>query len=282
MIILAIVGFLALDALFIVDQRQQCIVLQFGELKKVHKEPGLKFKVPFIQEVVYYEKRVLDYDLPPIDVTTLDQKKLVIDTYTRYRITDPVKFYKSVTPASEVGARAQLNSFVSSTVQSVMGQVLLRDTLSPKRAETMSQIEGRIRDKAKSIGLDIIDVRIIRTELPINNRKAVFARMNADLRRFAFKNRAEGEEAAKKIRSSADKDRTIILAEAEKIANTKRGEGESKALKIEMKAYAKSPELFDFDKRMKLYEESFDDQTSYVLSTNSDLLKNFKGFESIK
>ena len=188
-------------SVFTVDQTSQAIVLQFGEWRKVHTTPGLKFKIPFIQEVTFYDKRVLDYDLPPIQITTGDQKRLVVDTYTRYRISDPLLFFRTIKPASEMGAQMRLEALISSSVRNVLGKIPLRTMLSAERSGIMHQIEQEVRSMATPLGLEIIDVRIIRTELPIENRNAVFARMNAELGRFAMENRAKGAEAAQGILS---------------------------------------------------------------------------------
>ena len=262
-------------SIFTVDQTSQAIVLQFGEWQKVHTTPGLKFKVPLIQEVTYYDKRVLDYDLPPIHVTTGDQKRLVVDTYTRYRIHDPLLFFRTIKPATETGAQMRLEAIISSSVRNVLGKIPLRTMLSAERSGIMRQIEQEVRAMAAPLGLEIVDVRIIRTELPVENRNAVFARMNAELGRFAMENRAKGAEAALGIRAEADKENVIVLAQAEQQAQVLRGEGEAEATKIAIEASATNKDLYTFYRTMEIYREAFGSDTNLILSTDNELLNFF-------
>lgn len=263
------------SSVFIVDQTNQAIVLLFGESKKVHTTPGLKFKLPFIEEVTFYDKRVLDYDLPPIQITTGDQKRLVVDTYTRYRITDPLLFFQTVKPATELGAQMRFEALISSSVRNVLGKIPLRNMLSADRSAIMRQIEEEVRAMSAPLGLSIVDVRIIRTELPAENRNAVFARMNSELDRFAKENRAKGAEVAQGIKSRAEKERTILLAEAQKKSQITRGEGDAQAIKISTEAFSKDPEFYHFYKTMETYRESLGEETSLVLSTDSALFNMF-------
>lgn len=264
------------ELFFVVDQRSQAIVLQFGELRHVHEAPGLKVKIPFIQEVTFYEKRVLDFDLPEVRITTGDQKRMLVDTYTRYRISDAILFFRSIKPANEQGAAMRLEALVSSTVRNVLGKIELRTLLSEERSKIMRQINDEVQKLTKPLGIEIIDVRIIRTELPSENRKAVFARMNSELERIAKENRAKGAEKALEIKSTADKDRVIILAEANKKALEIRGEGDKKSITIATEAAKEDPELFAFDRSMRALKESLKQgTTTMVLGTDSDLFKYF-------
>lgn len=273
-LIAAVILFIS-TSVFTVDQTSQAIVLQFGEWRKVYTTPGLKFKIPFIQDVSYYDKRVLDYDLPPIHITTGDQKRLVVDTYTRYRISDALLFFRTIKPASELGAQMRLEALISSSVRNVLGKIPLRTMLSAERSDIMRQIEQEVRAMAAPLGLEIIDVRIIRTELPIENRNAVFARMNAELGRFAMENRAKGAEAAQGIRAEADKESIIILAQAEQQAQTLRGQGEGDAIKIAIEAFGSHKELYKFYRTMETYKKSFNTETNIVLSTDNELFSFF-------
>jgi membrane protease subunit HflC len=266
------------SSLFTVDQTSQAIVLQFGEFKKVHQTSGLKVKIPFIQEVIFYEKRILDYDLPPIHVTTQDQKRLVVDTYTRYKIYDPLLFFKTVKPANEVGARLRLEAVISSAVRNVLGRVALRNMLSSERSNIMRQIDEEVRSSSKPLGIEIVDVRIIKTELPVENRNAVFARMNSELDRFAKENRAKGEELAQSIKANADKEKTILLAEATKKSEITRGEGDAQAIKLSVDAYGKNPDFYKFYRTMESYEQILQSDTSLVLSTNNGLMEKLTNF----
>lgn len=256
---------------FTVQQTQQAIVLQFGELKHVHDIPGLKLKLPLIQEVLYYERRVLDFDLQPITVTTADQKRLEVNTYSRYRIADPVMFFQSIKPSNEAGAQMRLETIISSSVRNVLGRVPLRNLLSEERSKIMLQILQEIRHLASPLGIDIVDIRIIRTELPPANRDAVFARMNAELDRIAKENRAKGFEIAQGIKAKAEKERTVLLAEAQKNAQTVKGEGEAQAMQIATQALGIDPNFYNFYRSMQVYRESFSDDTTLVFSTDHEL-----------
>lgn len=270
---------IATSAVFTVDQRSQVIVLQFGELRRVVNTPGLKLKVPFVQEVTYYEKRVLDFDLPAIPITTGDQKRILVDTYTRYRINDPVQFFQSIKPADEKGAAMRLEAIVSSTVRNVIGKIPLRNLLSEERSAIMKQINTEVFRLTKPLGLEIIDVRIIRTELPVENRKAVFGRMNSELERIAKENLAKGAEKAQEIRSTAEKDRSIILAQAQKEAQELKGEGEAAALEIVSNTLGKDPEFYGFYRSLETYKKVLKPGSTMVLSSDNELFKYFSNPE---
>lgn len=266
------------DSLFVVNQITQALVLRFGEYSRVYTDPGLKVKIPFIEEVISYEKRVLDYDLPSIYVTTQDQKRLVVNTYTRYKISDPLKFFQSVKPASEVGARLRLEAIISSSVRNVLGRVELRTMLRKERSENMHKILEDVRTLSAPLGITIVDVRIIRTELPNENRNAVFARMNSELVLFAKENRAKGEQAAIAIRATADKERTILLAEANRKAEEIRGSGDAKAIEIATAAYGADPDFYEFYRTLESYKHAIKPGSSFLLSTNNDYTKNLTNY----
>lgn len=261
------------DALFIVDQVTQAIVLRFGEYRRIHTEPGLKIKVPFVEETIFYETRILDYDLPSIYVTTQDQKRLVVNTYTRYKISDPLKFFQSVKPASEIGARLRLEAIISSSVRNVLGKVELRTMLRKERSDNMHQILEEVRAIAEPLGITIVDVRIIRTELPSENRNAVFARMNSELVRFAKENRAKGEEAAIAIRAKADKEKTIILADANKKSEEIKGSGDARAIEIAAESFGVDSEFYEFYRTLESYRQGIKPGSSFLLSTSNEYTK---------
>lgn len=265
--------------IFTVDQTKQAIVLQFGELRKVHSTPGLKFKLPFIQDVLFYEKRVLNFDFPEVRITTGDQKRLLVDTYTRYRIVDPTLFFKTVKPANEQGAAMRLEAYVTSTVRNVLGKVPLRNLLSEERPKIMKSIEREVDTLARPLGIAIVDVRIIRTELPTENRDAVFNRMISALNQIAKGNRASGEKIGQEIRSAADRDVSIILANAQQKAQDIRGQGEAKSIEILGAALSKNPEFYGFYRSMQAYREALGEGTTLVLSTDNDLFKYFNAPE---
>lgn len=261
--------------IFTVDQTKQAIVLQFGELRKVHTTPGLKVKLPFIQDVLFYEKRVLNFDFPEVRITTGDQKRLLVDTYTRYRIIDPILFFQTVKPASEQGASMRLEAFVTSTVRNVLGKVPLRNLLSEERPKIMKSIEREVDALARPLGIAIVDVRIIRTELPMENRDAVFSRMISALNQIAKGNRATGEKIGQEIRSAADRDQSIILATAQQKAQDIRGQGEAKSIEILGAALGKNPEFYEFYRTMQTYRETLGEGTTLVLTTDNDLFRFF-------
>lgn len=265
---------------FIVNQTKQALVLQFGECKTVHQEPGLKFKLPFIQDILFFEKRVLNADLQPIQVTTHDQKRLVVNTYTRYRIADPLKFYKNMQPATEDRARAGLEIIVSSAVRNILGRADLRDILNPKRAVILKRINEEVKKVVEPLGLSIIDIRIIRTGLPPENKKAVFGRMNADLARYATQNRANGEKAAQIARAEADYQRTVILTNAIKKAQSLKGEGDAKAITIGANSYGRNIEFYSFYRNLESYKTSLRNEhgtTQFMMSSSMDYLHLLRG-----
>lgn len=273
---LGILAFLGLNSLFIVHQTEQAIVLQFGELQTVHVEPGLKFKIPFIQDVIYYDSRVLSYDLPPVNVMTIEQKPLLLDAYVRYKIKDPVNFFKSLKPSTESTARDRLKNLVESSVKNIIGKVTLPALLSKERTDVMKQIQVEVNNQTEKLGLEIVDVRIVRAELPEKNRNAVFNQMNAELAQFAKENRAKGDEMAQGIRAKADTEKARILAEAEKESRTIKGEADATAIKVTNEAFSKDPELYNVIKSLEAYEKTLTADTNVVLSTNSDFFSLLK------
>lgn len=263
------------SSIFVVDQVNQAVVLQFGEAKAFHNEPGLKFKLPFIQEVMFYEKRIIDYDSDPIYVMTVDQKRLNVDAYVRYRIIDALSFFRSVSPANEIGARMRLDAVVSSSIKNVLGKVELLKLLSAERVSIMKQIRDDVTVLSKSLGLEIIDVRIIRTELPTENRRAVFDRMNSILIRTAKQNRAEGDEKARGIRANAERERAVLLAEAQQKAQGVRGKGDATAIEITNKSFGVDIEFYNFYRSLESYRQTMQSETSMVLSADHPYLHHF-------
>lgn len=215
---------LATSSLFIVNQAEQAIVLQFGDPKRVIQDPGLKVKLPFVQNVVYYDKRLLDFAPPSEEVIASDQKRLVIDAYARYRIVDPLRFYQSI--GSEALAQTRLGATISGSLRRVIGNVTLAQILSDERSRIMEEIRLDVNKAAANFGLDVVDVRLRRADLPEENSQAIFARMQSEREREAREFRAQGAELAQRIRSRAERERTVIIAEAQRQAQILRGEGE--------------------------------------------------------
>jgi modulator of FtsH protease HflC len=264
----------AYSALFVVDQTQQAIVLQFGEFKSVVRDPGLHVKLPFIQDVVYYDRRVLDSEPPTEEVIASDQKRLVVDGFARFRIADPLLFYKSV--GTEAGARPRLDSIISASLRRVLGNVTLASVLSAERSNIMKTITEETRVQAKPFGIDVLDVRLRRADLPEENNQAVYARMQSERQREAQEFRAQGDEFAQRIRSVAERERTVIIAEAQKQSQILRGQGEGESVKIYADAFGKDKDFFAFYRSMQAYREALGGQnTTMVLSPDSDFFRFF-------
>ncbi len=267
--------FVLANSLFIVSQTNQALVFQFREVKQVVKDPGLHFKVPFIQDIDYIEKRVLPYDLPSQEVILADRKRLEIDAFARYRIADPLLYFQRL--RNERVAESRLTSVVNSSMRAVMGKAKLQDLLSPERTRIMAEIRRLTNEEAKDLGLAIVDVRIRRADLPRANSEATFARMRAERQQEAQEIRAKGNEAAQKIRAEADRDRVITLAEARQKSEMLRGEGDNTALKIIGEATSKDPQFYAFYRSLFAYRKALNSEnTSYVLSPDSQFFRFFK------
>jgi membrane protease subunit HflC len=274
--LLAVLLFGAYSAAFMVNQTQQALVLQFGEPKRTIQEPGLKFKLPFIQEAVYYERRVLS--LIPQDaeeVILADQKRLQVDAYARYRIEDPLLFFQTV--RNEIGARARLESIIDSSVRRVLGRETLASILTGERESINGSIRDEVNQSVASLGIQIIDVRLRRADYPEATSQNIFNRMKSEREREAKEFRATGEEEAQKIRADAEKTRTVIVAEAKRQAQEVRGEGDSNAIRIYAESFGRDPEFFSFYRSMEAYRKSIGESgTSMVLSPNSSFFRYFK------
>jgi len=271
----------ALNAFFTVQQTQQALVLQFGDPRRVITESGLKFKIPFIQDVVYYDKRLLDFPHSAEEVIAADQKRLVIDSYARWEIVDPLLFYETV--ANELGARARLNSLMSAGLRRVIGSVPLAEVLTEKRADIRKKIRYEVDNEAKSFGIRVTDVRIRRADLPAENSQAIYARMKSEREREAKEFRAEGAEIAQRIRSRAERDRVVILAESKKQAQILRGEGDAKSIQIYADAFTRAPDFYAFYRSLQAYRKALrGDNTTLVLSPDSAFFRFFKELEGSK
>jgi membrane protease subunit HflC len=272
---LAVLVFLGLGSVFTVDQTEQAIVLQFGEFKREVRDPGLHFKRPwFLQNVVYFDRRVLDTDPPTEEVIAADQKRLVVDSYARFRIVDPLRFYQSM--GTELAARGRLNATISGSLRRVLGNITLGSVLSDERSKIMRQITEEVATQAKPFGIDVIDVRLRRADLPEENSQAIFARMQSERQREAQEFRAQGDEYAQRIRSVAERERTVIIAEAQKQSQILRGQGEGESVKIYADAFGKDKSFFAFYRSMQAYREALGGQnTTLVLSPDSDFFRYF-------
>ena len=271
---IVVLGITAFQSIFIVQEINQAIVLQFGDPKKIVNKSGLNFKLPFIQNVAYLDKRVLNLDNPPEEVIAADQKRLIVDAIARFKIVDPLKFYISV--GNERVARQRLATIINSRIRGVLGKQELATLLSKDRAKQMSIIQNDVNTEAKNFGIEIVDVRIKRADLPQANSEAIYARMQTERQREAKEFRAQGAEIAQKIRSTADKDVTVILANANKKSEIMKGEGDGQRNKIFASAFGRDPQFFAFYRAMQAYEKALiGGETSLVLSPDSDFFKFF-------
>ena len=264
------------SSFFTVNQTQQALVLQFGEPKRIIQNPGLAFKLPFIQDVIFYESRVLS--LIPQDaeeVILADQKRIQIDAYARYRIEDPLLFFQTV--RNELGARARLESIIDSSVRRVLGSETLASILTGERENINGSIRDEVNASVDSLGIEIIDVRLRRADYPESTSQNIFNRMKSEREREAKEFRATGDEEAQKIRADAEKTRTVIVAEAKREAQEVRGQGDSNAIRIYADSFGQDPEFFSFYRSMEAYRKSIGESgTSMVLSPNSSFFRYFK------
>jgi membrane protease subunit HflC len=271
---IVVAGVILFQSLFIVKEINQAIVLQFGDPKKIISEAGLNFKLPFIQNVVFLDKRVLNLDNPPEEVIASDQKRLIIDAITRFQIVDPLKFYISV--GNERVARSRLSTIINSRIRGVLGTQDLATLLSTERTKQMTIIRNDVNEEAKGFGIKIIDVRIKRADLPPANSDAIYKRMQTERQREAKEFRAQGAEIAAKITSTADKDVTVLLANAKKQSEIMKGEGDGQRNKIFADAFGKDPQFFAFYRAMQAYETALiGGETSLILSPDSAFFKFF-------
>ncbi len=278
---LVVLGVVAYQALFVVQEINQAIVLQFGDPKKIITKPGLNYKIPFIQNVVYLDRRVLNLDNPPEEVIAADQKRLIVDAFARFKIVDPLKFYISV--GNERVARSRLATIINSRIRSVLGTQELATLLSTDRAVHMGTIQNDVNTEAQNFGITIVDVRIKRADLPPANSEAIYARMQTERQREAKEFRAQGAEMAAKITSTADKEVTVILANANKQSEIMKGEGDGARNRIFAQAFGKDPEFFGFYRAMQSYEKALiGGDTSLILSPDSDFFKFFGNTGVIK
>ncbi len=260
--------------LFTVQQTEQALVLRFQDPIRVVTEPGLNWKLPFVDEVVYFDKRTLDLDPPVVQVPLVDKKRINVDAYLRYRIKDPLKFYQAV--RSESGFQDRFSRQVNASLQQTVARVSLSDLLSDKRDDIMKQVRAEADAAAPGYGVQIVDVRIGRTDLPIEISQNVYNRMRTEREREARETRAEGAEEAQKIRARADREKTVLVADAQRTSDILRGEGEAKRVAILAEAYGRDPAFFDFYKSMQEYRKSLGGEgTTMVLSPDSDFFRFF-------
>jgi membrane protease subunit HflC len=272
--ILVLIAVVAYLSVIIVKEVNQAIILQFGDPKRIIMKPGLNFKIPFIQNVVYLDKRILNLDTPPEEVIASDQKRLIVDAFARFQIVDPLKFYISV--GDERVARSRLSTIINSRIRNVLGQEELQTLLSKDRSKQMELIKVGVNTEAENFGISIVDVRIKRADLPQANSDAIYRRMQTEREREAKEFRAKGAEMAVTITSTADKEVTVILADAQKQSEIMKGEGDGERNKIFAEAFGQDPEFFSFYRSMQSYGKAFTaGETSMILSPDSEFFKFF-------
>ncbi len=270
-ILIVAILFLANLSLFIVDETKQAIVLQFGKPIRAIKEPGLNWKLPFIQNVVFFEDRLLVYDAAPTEIITKDKKTLIVDNYARWKIIDPLKFLQTVRDLN--GAQARLDDIIYSELRVDLGLFDMSEIVSEKREGIMKRVTEISNEKSDTYGIEIVDVRIKRVDLPPENEKFIFDRMRAERERIAKQYRAEGQEESAKIIAETEREKTVILAEAYKTAQTLKGEGEAESVRIYAESFNQDPEFYKFYRTLEAYRKTFKDKTTVLLSTDSEFLK---------
>lgn len=268
-------AFILTSAAFTVDQTQQAIVIQLGRpVGDKALGPGLHFKLPVVQNVVFFDARILDFDAKPEEITTTDKKYMNVDSYTKWRITDPLTFYTKVRTIQ--GARARLDDIVRSQLRVALGRYTLIEVVSHKRQEIMDAVTLRSKELLMPYGIEVLDVRIKRTDLPAENARSIYGRMKAERERQAKQYRSEGTEASAKIKATADKDRAIILADADKQAEITRGEGDAQATKIYADALGRSPEFYEFTRSLEAYKRGFERNSRFIMTPETPFLKHLK------
>ena len=272
-LIIVVAGVTAYGALFTVHQTQQALILQLGNPIRTVPSPGLHFKLPFIQNVEFYDRRILDLDPPAQEVILLDQKRINVDAFARYKIVNPLEFRKRA--VTNQNFRQVFGNRLNAAIRAEIGKILLGDMLTEKRAQVMDVISRQMKAQAAEFGTEVIDVRIGRTDLPEATAQAVYNRMRSDRVAHAAKLRAEGEEQKLKIQAIADKDRTIIIAEAQRQSEILRGQGEGERNRILGEAFGQDPEFFDFYRSMEAYGEALGEGTTMVLSPDSEFFRFF-------
>lgn len=268
----AILVFLGFTSIFIVDETEQVVILQFGKPVRIITEPGLHMKVPFpIQEKNVFDNRLLEYDSPPEEILSKDKKSLIVDNYVRWKIVDPLQFLKTVQAIPT--ALSRMDDIVYSELRRELGTHDMVEIITENREELMEKVTVASNRATQDYGIEVVDVRIRRVDLPSQNEESIYARMDAERKRQANKFRSEGEEEAQKIRATTDRDKTIILADAYKQAERIRGEGDAKAVEVYADAYSADPKFYEFVRTLDAYKKIIDDKTMLVLPSDSRLFK---------
>lgn len=270
----AVIVFVALSSMFVVSQREQALVVQLGEPKRVITDPGLNFKIPFVQKVFYFDKRVLNFDAPAQEAPTLDQKQVVIESYAKYRITDALTFFQRV--RDQIGAEQRLGPIINSTLRQQLGEIPMSLILTAQRAEFMREITRQVNTAGREFGIEVLDVRMKRVDLPQENSEAIFRRMQTQRQQEAARFRAEGQRDAQALRAEANKQQVVIIADARRQSEILRGEGDAEATRIYNEAYGQDPSFFDFYRSMQALSVGLaGETTSYVGPPAGDFFRFF-------
>ncbi|OCX66569.1 protease modulator HflC [Thioclava sp. SK-1] len=274
-VVAAVIG---MSSVFVVDEREKALILQFGQVKQVKSDPGLGFKLPLIQDVVTYDDRILSLSTRPLEVTPLDDRRLVVDAFARWRLVDVVQFREAVGQGGETVAKSRLDSIINAAIREVLGSVPSTTVLSDDRTPLMNQIRDLARREAASLGVDVIDVRLTRTDLPEQNLEATYARMRAEREREAADEIARGNEAAQRVRATADRTRTELTSEAQKQAEIVRGQAEAEANGIYAQSYGQDPTFFAFTRQLDFYRKSLASDTSSLVTQPDSLYFDYDRF----
>ena len=270
MVFFILVAILVLSTVFTIDETRQVVILQFGEPVRIIKTPGLHFKLPApLQVAQRFDDRLLEYDVPPEEILSKDKKSLIVDNYVRWRITDPLLFLQTV--QTEPIAKTRIDDIVYSELRRELGTHNMSEIITERREIIMEKVTRQSAIATKPYGIEVVDVRLKRVDLPQNNEQSIYRRMQAERIRQANKFRSEGEEESQKIKASTDKDKTIILADAYKQAEEVKGEGEAIAVDIYARAFSKDPDFYEFYRTLETYKKVLDEKTTLVLPTNSKL-----------
>ena len=281
-VVLILAAFFVLSSsYFYVDQRVQALVLQFGEPVKVIKTPGLQFKIPLIQNVEYFDKRLILFDNPVEEIISADRKRLIVDAFARYRIDDPLRYYQAI--RYETALSNRLGSIINDSLRQVLGRVPLQEVISIRRSVLLEEVASLVYEAAKDFGLRIEDVRIRRADLPTANSEAIFRRMQTERQQEAAQFRAEGEEQSRRIKAESEKEKTILLANAERTGEILRGEGDADKNKILAEAFSRDPEFFAFYRAMQAYVTAIDSSdTTMILSPDSEFFEYFNKIDKLE
>lgn len=271
MVLLGLGTIAAYLSFYVVEQNQQVLLLAVGKPIGIVDQPGLHWKIPFYQTVEYFDKRILDLDTKPQEITASDQKRLVVDAFARYRITDPLKFFQTI--QNETGVRRTLGPIMDSAMRRVLGSATFQELVRDKREDLMKRIAKQVNEEGKELGLEVVDVRIKRADLPPQNSKSVFDRMRAERQREAADWRAQGTGEANRIRATADREATVIKAEATRKSELLRGDGDAERNHVFAEAYSKDADFFRFYRNMQAYETGIKPGTRMLLSPDSDFLR---------